>query len=420
MKLRCLAVFAAEPSADRLVAEVVEALKERNPNLRLYGVGGERLQRLGLESLFDTRDFAAVGVKEVLVKLPLILRRLWQTARALRSKQPDLFLSVDMSTCSYWIARALGRRARVKIHYIAPSVWLSRPWRARNFARCYDAILTFYAFEVPYFEGFRARAVHVGHPIFDERAPRGCGSAFRKRHLYGADEPLVGLFFGSRTGELRRLAPLLLESARRLCALQREACKAEPRFVAPSLPSLVPLLKPLLRANDPPVQLVLEAREKEDALCACNTALAAVGTVGAELAVRHVPHALTYRLEPSTFLFAKMFYNLRYWGLVNLLYARPIVPEFIQSAARSDLLARQAQRHLGEEGARLTQQLSQLFPYKKSETRTPARRAAEAIESVCRSATDGRRDGSQRSLQTTRSERHKSRRESCSARRRRR
>ena len=133
MKLIRVAVFAAEPSADRLVAEVLGVLKERHPAMRLYGVGGEELQRLGLESLFDTRDFAAVGAKEVFVKLPLIVRRLWQTVRALRLWKPDLFLSVDMSTSSYGIARALGRRARVKIHYIAPSVWLSRPWRARNF-----------------------------------------------------------------------------------------------------------------------------------------------------------------------------------------------------------------------------------------------------------------------------------------------
>ncbi len=409
MKLRRLAVFAAEPSADRLVAEVVGLLKERHPQLRLCGVGGEALQRLGLESLFDTRDFAVVGMKEALVKSPLIVRRLWQTVRALRAQQPDLFLSVDMSISSYWIARALGKHAAVKIHYIAPSVWLSRPWRARRFARCYDGILTFYAFEVPYFEGFRARVVHVGHPIFDDPAPRGCGRAFRKRHLYGAEEPIVGLFFGSRTGELRRLAPLLLESARRLCALQRDARKPEPRFVAPSLPSLVPLLKPLLRTNDPPVQLVLEAREKEDALCACNAALATLGTVGAELAVRHVPHVLTYRLAPSTFLLARLFYNLRYWGLVNLLHARPIVPEFIQGAAKSDLLARQAQRHLGAEGMRLRQQLSALFPHKQSRSlsaappvHSPARRAAEAIEAVYRATTNGRRADSQRHLQATR------------------
>ena len=416
MELRSLAIFAAEPSADRLVAEAVAVLKKRHPKLRLYGVGGEELQRLGLKSLFDTRDFAAVGGKEILVKLPLILRRLWQTVRALRAEQPDLFLSVDMSICSYWIARALGKRAGVKIHYIAPSVWLSRPWRARNFARCYDAILTFYAFEVPYFEGFRARVVHVGHPIFDDPAPRGNGSAFRKRHLYGKDEPLVGLCFGSRTSELRRLAPLLLESARRLCALQKRARKPEPRFVAPSLPSLVPLLKPLLRENDPPVQLVLEAREKEDALCACTTALAAIGTVGAELAVRHVPHALTYRLAPSTFLCVKILYNMRYWGIVNLLHTRPIVPEFIQGAARSDLLARQAQRHLGAEGARLKQQLARLFPHKKkkkrnipkpstthSTTPSPAQRTADAILSVCRDAPpNGRRVGSQGSRRTRR------------------
>ena len=232
-----------------------------------------------------------------------------------------------------------------------------------------------------------ARAVHVGHPIFDDRSPRGNGANFRRKHLYGKNEPIVGLFFGSRAKEMRRFAPLLLEAARQLCQQRKEKQQPEPRFIATSFANLLPLLKPMLRENDPPVQLVLAPEEKDDAICACNASLAACGTIGAELAIRHVPHALFYSVSSITYLLSKLVYNLRYFGLVNLLADRLIVKEFIQKRARAELLAEQANRLLGAEGVALTKQLAQMFPRKKntalgnasSSNSSPALRAADEI-----------------------------------------
>lgn len=404
-----IAFFAAEPSADRLVAEVARELLKKMPDAELCGVGGEALASLGMQSIFDIRDFSTIGASELIGNLPLLARRLSQTIKDLRRMQPDIFISVDMSLASYIVARGLNngldidsrrissKRLPIKIHYIAPSVWLSRPWRARSFVRYYDAILTLYPFEPRYFHRAAskiknsiknkasvatARAVHVGHPIFDDPSPRGNGANFRRKHLYGKNEPIVGLFFGSRAKEVRRFAPLLLEAARQLCQQRKEKQQPEPRFIATSFANLLPLLKPMLRENDPPVQLVLAPEEKDDAICACNASLAACGTIGAELAIRHVPHALFYSVSSITYLLSKLVYNLRYFGLVNLLADRLIVKEFIQKRARAELLAEQANRLLGAEGEALTKQLAQMFPHKKNTAlgnSSPALRAADEI-----------------------------------------
>ena len=394
-----IAFFAAEPSADRLGAEVARELLKKMPKAELVGVGGEALESLGLKSIFDIRDFATIGASELIANLPLLVRHLRQTIKALRNLQPDIFISVDMSLASYIVAQGLSkkiskgasnpqRKLPIKIHYIAPSVWLSRAWRARSFVRCYDLILTLYPFEPRYFQlaaskikskiknkisAAPARAVHVGHPIFDDLSPRGNGASFRKKHLYAKNEQIVGLFFGSRAKEVRRFAPLLLEAARQLREQRKKNRQPEPRFIATSFANLLPLLKPMLRENDPPVQLILAPEEKDDAICACNAALAACGTVGAELAIRHVPHALFYSVSSITYLLAKLLYNLRYFGLVNLLADKLVVKEFIQSQARAKLLAAQANKLLGAEGAALAKVLAAMFPRGKSKAQDDAR-----------------------------------------------
>ena len=159
-----IAFFAAEPSADRLVAEVARELLKKIPDAELCGVGGEALESLGMKSIFDIREFSTIGASELIVNLPLLARRLLQTIRTLRQMQADIFISVDMSLASYIVARgqsvgslsiirrAPTRKIPIKIHYVAPSVWLSRAWRARSFVRCYDAILTLYPFEPRYFQ----------------------------------------------------------------------------------------------------------------------------------------------------------------------------------------------------------------------------------------------------------------------------
>lgn len=384
-----IAFFAAEPSADRLVAEVARELIKKIPDAELYGVGGDTLAVLGLKSIFDIRDFSTIGATELITNLPLLIRRLWQTIRTLRRLDADIFISVDMSICSYIVARGLGKKVGFKVHYIAPSVWLSRPWRAKSFARCYDAILTLFPFEPPYFQKIkraRAQTIYVGHPIFDDQQPRGNGFKFRRKHLYNKKEPIIGLFFGSRGKEVRKFAPLLLDSARMLCGELRSKNLPEPRFITTSLPRLLPLLKPLLRENNPPVQIVLDPDEKDDAICACDVAIAACGTIGAELAIRHIPHSLFYRVSSITFLLSRIIYNFSYFGLVNILHGRLIVPEFIQKNARASLIAKQTSALLANDGVELTAELSKLFPYNQEVDTTtvpptpkPSARAAEAI-----------------------------------------
>src|SRR5262249_51157741 len=74
-----------EPSGDALGGALIAALQQRTgDNLRIAGIGGERMQEHGLVSLVPLGELAIGGIAEVLPRAPVILARVRETVAAIR------------------------------------------------------------------------------------------------------------------------------------------------------------------------------------------------------------------------------------------------------------------------------------------------------------------------------------------------
>ena len=99
-----------EPSGDALGGKLIAALRQRTGgDLRIAGIGGERMQDEGLDSLVPLDDLAVMGVAEVLPRAPLILRRVSETVAAIRALRPDAVVTIDSSGFSWRVAHGLRR-----------------------------------------------------------------------------------------------------------------------------------------------------------------------------------------------------------------------------------------------------------------------------------------------------------------------
>jgi len=67
------------------------------------------------------------------------------------------------------------------------------------------------------------------------------------------------------------------------------------------------------------------------------------GTATLETTLVGTPFFLLYKAGLSTYLMGRMLIQVRYLGLANLLADRPVVPEFIQQAARPKTIAHEAE-----------------------------------------------------------------------------
>jgi lipid-A-disaccharide synthase len=140
-------LVAGEPSGDALGARLMASLKEeRGDDIAFAGVGGPEMEAEGLESLFPMGDLAIMGLFEVLPGLRKVLARLKETVSAVQMLSPDLVITIDAQGFSYRVAKRLMPAPCPVIHYVAPTVWAWKAWRARKVAQVVDRLLLLFPF----------------------------------------------------------------------------------------------------------------------------------------------------------------------------------------------------------------------------------------------------------------------------------
>ena len=314
-----LFILAGEPSGDRIAADLVVRLRNKVP-LTLTGVGGDELKAAGLTSLYPMSNLSVMGLSDVLRRLPLLLWRIEQTARAIRSSRPDIVVLVDAQDFSQLLARrlkSLGFAGKV-ILYVSPSVWARHPERAAKLRPLFSEVLAVLPFEPAVMERLGGPPTsYVGHPSLAERLDRAADPA---------TGPLV-LLPGSREGELRRHLPLFRDVVAGL--------KGHPAIdgvVIPTLPALAARIRDEVAAWQVPVSVV-DARGERPALYGrAIAALAVSGTATLELALARLPMVVSYVMD-SHQAPAYERYGRPMVSLPNIILGRAVVPEFVQATA---------------------------------------------------------------------------------------
>jgi lipid-A-disaccharide synthase len=387
-----------EPSGDALGGALIAALQQRTGgNLRIAGIGGERMRDEGLQSLVPLEELAIMGLAEVLPRAPIIFRRVRETVAAIRALRPDAVVTIDSSGFSWRVAHGLRRRGETLplIHYVAPMVWAWRAGRARRMARWYDHLMTLLPFEPPYFERVGLSCRCVGHPVLESGADRGSGDRFRAARGLATDDLLITVLPGSRGGEVRRLLPIFG------LALNHLRSAIGPfRVVVPTVATVAAAVAKAVCAWPGEPIVVQQPEEKYDAFAASRAALAASGSVVLELALAKLPMVVGYRLNPLTEIFLRRILKVRQVNLINLLLGRPLVAELLGRDCTPQRLARSLAELISDERVRAThrQGYDEAVRRLDGEGVSPSLRAADQIlELVAARRCGGSRSTAERS-----------------------
>jgi len=374
-----LMLVCGEPSGDALGAQLMAGIKQlAGPRVRFSGVGGLAMAREGLESLYPLDATAVMGLREVVPAIPAILARVKQAVDFAVKTRPRAVVVIDSPDFTHRVARAIKKRdpSILTVDYVAPQVWASRAYRARAMANYFDLVLALFPFEVPFFEKYGLKAIFVGHPVVERAIRTSAGSALLARLGIAPDTPLLVLLPGSRTSEIRFILPVFRDAVKRL------------HDQIPGLVTLLPTVPHVaarVRAatTDWPTRLhILEGEaDRFAAFDAADVALAASGTVTAELALARTPMVVAYKVGGLTFFLSKFLMTVTHITLINILLGREAVPEYLQSRATPQNLARALEKLFGEETARAAQVSSMdEFARKLGEGgEQPSLRAARAL-----------------------------------------
>jgi lipid-A-disaccharide synthase len=333
-----LFIVAGEASGDALGARFVARLREvlGDRPLELSGVGGEALIVEGLHSVFPQDDIAVMGFGPVVARLPLLLRRMSDAARAAAAFKPDLLLTIDAPDFSLRVAKKLRRLApTIPIaHWVCPSVWAWRQGRAKRMKPHVDRILALLPFEPAALERLGGpQTIYVGHPLIErlqEYRPGPDEAACRDELV----APTILVLPGSRRSEITHLMPIFGEAV----ALVAEQLP-QARFVLPAVPRLVEAITQLTADWRIKPEIVTGEVAKLAAFRQARAALAASGTVTLELALAQVPTVAAYRGAAWEAKLARRLIKLPSVILPNLIIGESVVPEFIQDEASPQALA---------------------------------------------------------------------------------
>jgi len=333
-------MVAGEASGDMYGARLVSEALRLRPDLAFFGIGGQRMREAGVQILVDAAEMAVVGLVEVIAHFGIIKHAFTTLRDIIRTDPPDLLILIDYPDFNMLLARQARKRGVKVLYYISPQVWAWRAGRVHKIARLVDHMAVVFPFEVPFYERAGAPVTFVGHPLVDMVRPTMTRTEALESFGLDHSRKTVGLFPGSRRGEMRRLLPVILETAARL---HRQF--PEVQFILPLASSLTrEELAPYLAACD--LDITVVAGKVHDVIQVCDAIVTVSGTVTLEIALIGVPMVIIYKVSPFTYHVGKRLIRVDHIGICNIVAGDRVVPEMIQDDAEPGRIAAEIGRML--------------------------------------------------------------------------
>jgi lipid-A-disaccharide synthase len=380
---RKIFLIATEESGDRLGSSLMKVLRQRlGGAVQFEGVGGQSMAREGLASLFPIEDLSIMGLAAVVKQLPMILRRIRETADAVMQASPDILVIIDSPDFTHRVARRVRARdpSIPIIDYVSPSVWAWRPGRARAMLSYVDHVLALLPFEPEEYRRLRGPPCsYVGHPLIEQIGSLRPGADEQTRR--DAQPPVLLVLPGSRRSEINHHMAVFGET---LGLLRAQDVPFE--LILPTMPHLQDAVAEGVKSWPVQPRIVVGEKEKKAAFRIAHAALAKSGTATLELALAGVPMVAAYKAGAIEAWIMRRMIRLNSVILANLVIGENVVPEFIQQDCMPEKLLPPLREILEDSPARQLQvkAFAKIDAIMSTGNQPPSVRAADIVLATMR------------------------------------
>jgi len=314
-------VICGEPSGELRASELVKALKNINPEIKISAIGSKLLKDSGAEIFFDINGLSVMGFFDVLKSLPKFFNLKKLILNKISLEKPDAIILVDFSGFNLRLAKAINNSIPT-IYYVSPQVWASRPGRIKIIKKYIKKMIVIFKFEQDFYRKFKIEAVFVGHPLIDIIKP-----IYQEK-----TKTTIALLPGSRKQEIKRILPIMLESVKLIKG------EMDAQFVIAKSPGVAKEIY-LDIIKDTNIDLKILEDKTYEAVSSSDFALVCSGTATLETAIIGKPFAIVYKTSLLNYLLYRPLVKVPFIGIVNIIAGKEIIPEFIQFNARPRKIA---------------------------------------------------------------------------------
>ncbi|WP_454692521.1 lipid-A-disaccharide synthase [Achromobacter aloeverae] len=230
-------MVAGEPSGDLLAGRIIQGLQQHEPGVVCQGIGGPRMLAQGFESWHPMHALTVFGYIDALKRIPSLLSIYGDTKRRLLAAPPSVFVGIDAPDFNLKLELQLRQAGVPTVHFVGPSIWAWRYERIHKIREAVSHMLVLFPFEEEIYRKEGIPVTYVGHPLAGAIPMQPDRAAARARLGLEQGARILAMLPGSRSSEIKVLAPRFLQAVRLL--QQRD----------PALQCVVPMVNAQRRAE---------------------------------------------------------------------------------------------------------------------------------------------------------------------------
>jgi lipid-A-disaccharide synthase len=316
----CL-LIAGEKSGEEHAMSFFHQLKNEQPDVQFFGVGGDELKEEGLELVYHLKDFSTWGISEAIKKIPYYFKALKKIEEEVERRNCKTAILIDYQTFNLKLARKLQKKGVKILYYVAPQAWAWKAWRAKVLEKCVDTLFCIIPFEKKWFmDRGVSKAISIRHPLLDHYE-EGLDNFQRVRKELDKDEVNLLLLPGSRNFEVFGLLPTYVKVAKKLktkfninISIVKSSSVSEHAYT--------------------PYQKLFDKEytndQLEEALKDADVCMAASGTVTLACALYELPTIVGYTGSLlNEYIYYQFVKYKGYISLANIVHDKPVYPELI-------------------------------------------------------------------------------------------
>lgn len=338
-----LLIVAGETSGDFYAASLINILKQRG-DLDIYAIGGTQTKLCGVNMLYDSSNWAAIGIFESVKQVPKLIFVYNRLRQFCKNERPDLIILVDYPGFNMRIVH-MAKSMGIKTFYIfPPSKFATDPSKIKDAADSITKVAANFASTYEVYKAAGANVEFVGHPLIDNAIPELTKEQTCSKYGLDINKPVIALCPGSRLSELTQMLPVMLEAGKLIRKKYPDY-----QFVVPVIKTegdnVFGVSKEYLREQlkESGLPIVLAEGKIYDIMNLAKLLLICSGTATLEASYVGTPMIICYKVAFFTEIQARLFYKLpRYIGLPSLILKRNITPELVQQDCTPQKLAEAA------------------------------------------------------------------------------
>tara|TARA_B100000963_G_scaffold340934_1_gene340124 strand:+ start:82 stop:1203 length:1122 start_codon:yes stop_codon:yes gene_type:complete len=328
-------LIAGEPSGDLHGSKLIKAIKSLQPFSSFMGHGGDLMEKEGMKIVEHCNNLSVMGFNEVVVHLPRIWTIMKNTVALVRKIKPDRIILIDYPGFNLRFAKKISK-FRIPISYfILPQAWAWKSNRVEFIKKYFDQSFSIFPFEQKWYKSKGVDTKYYGHPFMEIDHLNENRVQFFKRHKFNQKEKLIALLPGSRQQEINKHWGIYIETV----ALLKKTYPSLQVIVGRSDNVTLPKI-------DKSFKIETNARK---AIIASDIAIVASGTATLECAIEGTPLVVCYKVSTLTWLLAKLMVKIKHSSIVNLIAEKKIVPEFLQSEMKPNIIKNKILELIDEE-----------------------------------------------------------------------